>query len=308
MRTFATRYILVSVLLWLIGSSSFAQGVRAELSLSSDTMALGSVLYATLRISHPAETVIEFPTPRDFSPFEVLSTKPMATSTEDEISLDEIEYKIRTFSLSPKQVIALPYSWFSRSDTGSGVVFSDSLVLQRRVDQVLPELEYKYTNEPISLLDPPNFLRIMLLGLFIILLLTLFAFLLRKPIEKFVMMRTLKRNWERAQKGLARIGEEPNQEIQLESLNSLWRSYLDKNNDIQLGAMTTTELIAGVKKLNYLTLEDHQVLVKAANMRDQVLFAGVPVSGPEVKRLVIELARVFDSTFENRKEQYQSSR
>lgn len=283
-------------------------GVTARIDLTTDSIAIGRPITATLQIRHPAAVAVEFPTPRDFSPFELVSARPEATRTHDSISVDQVTYTIRTFSLAPLQVLDLPYTWYSRNDTGSGRVLSDSLVLQRRVAILSDSLAYRYDPTPLSLNDPPNYLRPMMLAMGLVLVLGILSLILHKPIRRMWGMRQIRRNWDRVKRALQRLAEEPNQEIQLESLNALWRSYLDPQQKFNLGAMTTTELPQGIRQLNYLSLSDQRALVKAAMLRDQVIFAAQPAATEQVASLIQDLARVFDETFSYRKIHFHKSR
>ncbi len=261
-----------------------------------------------MSIQHPEDVVVEFPTGRDFSPFELMSTNPRPTVTESGISRDVVDFNIRTFSLSPRQLLTLPYTWYGARDTGSSTLFSDTLFLHRNIASVNDSLEYRYSLTPIVLEDPPNYLNILLATFAVILLLILAGLSVRKPIQRFWAMRNLNRQSERVKKSLDRIALEQNQEIQLESLNSLWREYLDPQQKRQLGAMTTTELQQGIQKLSYLRIEDQKALLQAARLRDQVSFAGVSISKTEINAVIDSLKKIVDSTYTFRKNQLQSSK
>lgn len=289
----------------LLGQSA---GIKAELSINDLEIKLGKPVTVTVSISHPEEVIVEFPAGRDFSPFELINTSPRPTVTENGISHDVVDFHIRTFSLSPKQLLSLPYTWYGARDTGSSKLFSDTLFLQRNIPLVNDSLEYRYSLTPIVLADPPNYLNILLVTAGMILLLVLIGLGLRKPIKRFWAMRNLNRQSERVKKALDRIAVEQNQEIQLESLNTLWRDYLDPQQKRQLGAMTTTELSQGIQGLTYLRIEDQKALLHAARLRDQVSFAGIPISKTEINTVITSLKKIVDSTYTFRKNQLQSSK
>lgn len=290
---------------FLLGQSS---GINAELSIDNREIKLGKPVTATISISHPADVVVEFPSGRDFSPFELISTSPRPTITENGVSFDVVDFHIRTFSLAPKQLLSLPFTWYGARDTGSSKLFSDTLFLQRNITSVNDSLEYRYSITPIVLEDPPNYLNILLVTFGITVLLILAGLGLRKPINRFWALRNLNRQSERAKKALDRIAVEQNQEIQLESLNSLWRDFLDPQQKRQLGAMTTTELQNGIQSLKYLRIEDQKALIRAARLRDQVSFAGIPISKVEISTVIDSLKGIVDRTYTFRKSQLQRSK
>lgn len=290
---------------FLLGQSA---GIKAELAVNDHEIKLGKPITVTVSISHPDDVVVEFPAGRDFSPFELISTSPRPTVTEDGISFDVVDFHIRSFSLSSKQLLSLPYTWYGARDTGSSKLFSDTLFLQRNIDTVNDSLEYRYSLTPIVLKDPPNYLNNLLVISGIILLFVLLGLGLRRPIRRLWAMRNLNRQSDRVKKALDRIAVEQNQEIQLESLNSLWRDYLDPQQKRQLGAMTTTELIQGVQSLKYLRIEDQKALLHAARLRDQVSFAGIPISKTEINTVIESLKKIVDSTYTFRKSELQSSK
>lgn len=305
------RLFFSFLILFLISSSALlgqSTGIGAEIAIDDQEIKLGKPITVTVSIQHPEEVVVEFPTGRDFSPFELISTNPRPTVTQNGISNDVVDFQVRTFSLSPKQFLTLPYTWYGARDTGSSKLFSDTLFLHRNIAAVNDSLEYRYSLSPIVLEDPPNYLNILLVTFVITVLLILAGLSVRKPIQRFWAMRNLNRQCERVKKSLDRIGLEQNQEIQLESLNSLWRDYLDPHQKRQLGAMTTTELQQGIQKLSYLRIEDQKALLQAARLRDQVSFAGVSISKPEINAVIESLKKIVDSTYTFRKNQLQSSK
>lgn len=296
--------------LFLFGATLSGQSARihAELSIDNRNIKLGAPIVATVSIDHPADIVVEFPTGRDFSPFELIHSSPRPTVTENGRSRDIVDFHIRTFSLASKQVLSLPYSWYGARDTGSSKLFSDTLLLQRHIATVNDSLEYRYSMVPIVLEDPPNYLNILLLSFTAIVVMILLGLALRKPIRRFWAMRNLNRQSERVKKSLDRIAIEQNQEIQLESLNSLWREFLDPQQKRQLGAMTTTELQQGIQSLVHLKIEDRKALLQAAKLRDQVSFAGVSISKAEISSVIESLKRIVDRTYVFRKNQLQKSK
>ncbi len=293
---------------WLAGGLLQGQAVRASLELHADSFRLGSHVEATLSIWHPAQVVVEFPSARDFQPFELVSSRPQPTQTSDSQSFDVVVYTLRSFSLAPRQALSLPYSWYSRQDTGSGRVRSDSLMLLRNITVLADSLQYRSSNVLLPLQDPPNYLRAMLVTLGLGLVVLLLVVVLRRPLRKYWQLRNLGRGLDRAQRGLERLAQENNQEIQLDSLNTLWRAYVDPKAEHQLGAMTTTELREGVRRLRHLDISEQQVLVQASTMRDRVMFAGEAVARQEVSALVNGLKQVLDKTYAHRKAAIQEGR
>ncbi len=297
------------ILIWLsVGLMGQSRSIEASLALDTDTIALGRPITVTLSIRHPADVMIEFPTSRDFSPFELVKSVSEPTRTEGKESWDVVHYEIRTFSLAPKQVLNLPYAWYGARDTGRASLLADSLELRGRIPELSDSLSYRSSTDLLPISDPPNYLRLMLVSLFGLLILFGIAFFLRRPIRRYWKLRNLNRNWDRTQKGLERLSKEPNQEIQLESINRLWRTYLDPYQKHQLGAMTTTELREGIQALTYLRMEDQQALIKAADFRDRVSFAGQPLKKPELHSLIQSLEKIIDRTYEYRKARIQKSR
>lgn len=294
---------VICLLCLLIPSYSVAQRgtVTASLSVEADSIAIGEPLQISITVSHPSEAIIEFPTSRDFSPFGLIRGTATPTRTEGGLSLDEVEYEIRTFSLSPKQQLELPILWYNGQDTGQIRLLSDTFSLKRQIQQVNDSMEYRYTLTPVNLEDPPNYLSFLLLTFFALMLVSLLVFALRKPARRYWALRNLNRSTERMRKSLERLSKEQNQEIQLETLNTLWRNYLDPEQKIQLGAMTTTELSEGVQKLPYLNIEDQKALLEAARLRDQVSFAGHTVGYATIGDTFTAFQRVVDRVYQHRK-------
>lgn len=301
---------VILILLTVFMSNVVAQRgkVSASLEIQADSIAIGEALLVTVQVDHPSEAVIEFPTSRDFSPFELIRGTASPTLSEDGLSRDQVQYEVRTFSLSPRQQLDLPILWYNGRDTGQIRLLSDTFFLKRQIPQVNDSLEYRFTLTPVDLKDPPNYLSFLLVVFFVLLLTSLIVFALRKPARRYWALRSLNRSAERMRKALERLSREQNQEIQLETLNSLWRSFLDPEQDIQLGAMTTTELSEGVQKLSYLNIEDQKALLEAARLRDQVSFAGHAVGQSTISATFTALQRVVDRVYKHRKSLIQGAR
>lgn len=305
-----TCRLVWTMALWLLILPLVAQPdrVTATLTLSDDTMAIGRKLTATLRVEHPAKVVVEFPAPRDFAPFEIIETRPRPTESQAARSVDVVEYDIRTFALAAKQQLRLPYSWYSRRDTGSGFIVSDTLRLQSRVGRLSDSLTYRVERNLLPLSDPTDYFRLTLIGFAVVLLLSSIGFLMRRPIARMLARRQLRSQWQKASRDLQRLRGELNQEKQLEGINNLWRAYLDPVNRRHLGAYTTTELQEAVHNLDYLHIEEQRSLLNASELRDRVVFAGQRIPETQVDQLLRELQRVFDRAYAYRKARLHASR
>ena len=89
---------------------------------------------------------------------------------------------------------------------------------------------------------------------------------------------------------------------QVEHLNQLWKGYLDPDRSYKLQALTTNELKDELQKLDHLSEENQEKLIRASKLYDRAIYANNEVEGDEINDLLVQLLPAFEAEYQRRKE------
>ena len=256
-----------------------------------------------MSISHPENIVIVFPQDEeDFQPFELVSRMAHPTQTRSGISVDAVQYQLRTFEMIPHQAVLLPYAYLIGTDTIRQFIRSDSLEILFRVAEDTETTTFEAFEGIIPLSSPPNYHVWIVVGIVLLILLGIASFALRRPIDRYLKLQRLKQEWADIQRQFRKLEKYPEQASQFDQLNHLWKTYLDPKDKIGLRSMTTTELQNNLPLLMYLTRAQKDLLLTSAKMGDQVIYAGEEVPQEELKSLIWDLYEIIDAAYQERRE------
>lgn len=256
-----------------------------------------------MSLTHPEEMVVIFPRKEEaFQPFELVSSDVTPTKTKSGISVDAVRYRLRTFDLAPKQAVLLPYAYLIGSDTIQKFVRSDSLQILFRIPKGEESGNFQAFEGILTLPLPPNYSLWILIGIILLILLFILAIFLRQPLDRYLKLQRLKQEWMEVRKELKRLERHTDQSYQMDQLNHLWKEYLDQSDEIGLLSMTTTELQNNLPLLMFLTRSQKDILLKASQVGDQVIYAGESIPQEDFNTLIWELHEIIDTAYEERKE------
>lgn len=277
--------------------------VVAQLDLRADSLWVGRPLQARLEIRHAAEVVVVFPRrPADFAPFEVVAMRPEPTQTEGGLSRDVVEWDIRTFDLTDRQALSLSYAYLNGRDTVWQRITSDSLPLARLAPQEgSAHTAYRHGKDLLSWKVPPDYSGLLLLAALGLFVLGGLVFLLRRPLRRYVMLNRLRREWLGLRRAFAQLEHLPDQEAIFSQLNAHWRAYLDPDDTLGLGSMTTTELRTAIPSLMFLSRSQQDVLLEAARATDQVLYASARLDDNRVHDLIRRVWGIMETAYQERR-------
>lgn len=281
----------------------WAQDIRVDLHFVSDTTSIGMPVGLRLEIQHPSDMVVIFPhQSKDFLPFERVKIEPEPTFTESNTSIDAATYWIRTFELQDIQEIRLPYGYVIDGDTTWNYTSKDSVQINHRVLDFNGKVELVSQEGILPVDAPPNYFFITLASMGVVGFLALLVWVLRKPFQRQLALRQIRRQYLLLQRKLDRLQAEKDLPTRVEALNSLWKSYLDPKDQLHLRSLTTTELKQRVKDLSYLPESQQAVLLEASQLADKVIYAGQAITIVEVNQLTIQLQPIFKQELERRKD------
>lgn len=292
-----------------LGQDTLIQ-VSAQMTFLEDTVAVGKPFGIKLAITHPTEVVVLFPREADaFAPFEPVSVHAKPTKITGPLAYDEATIYIRTFDITPVQSLSLTYGYLSEGDTIWQKTETDSIKLVFRVDEANPTLmSFQGNVQPIQLNDPPNYVLIggvTLLGILVVLGLIR---ILRAPANRYFASRKLQSEYlqiEKQRKALATVDDSSHK---IESLNEIWKTYLDPSLQLNIKSLTRTELQGVLPKLTHLTPFQRDLLAEIALVGDQVLFAQMKADDQQLEYFRQALAPILLTEYERRKAEAKGNR
>lgn len=294
-------YSLILGLSFLIGSGQVAgQDLSGTLSFMEDSLAIGRPIGVRMAIKHPADVVVIFPEAREFAPFELVSFAPEPTQTLDGYSWDVAIYQVRSFQLKDRQALKLPYAYYQGSDTIRKFVRTDSITLNRRVLGGEDRTAFKAQEGLESLEDPPNYFRIFLLVAGILSLFLGVMLLLRKPIKRYLIIRRNRLDWLSFKRRLRELENMHDQPKLFDQLTQLWKGFLDPEDESGYRSMTTTEFKEALLTRSDFTLEQQQVLVEAAQLADQSVYAGERIQPHKITNILVQIRNVMSYVYADR--------
>ncbi|MEL6673732.1 MAG: hypothetical protein AAFR61_16120 [Bacteroidota bacterium] len=295
------RIFSIGLLLFGLLTSLQGQEVQAILSFDSDTMAIGMPVSLKLAIQHPQDVMVEFPTPRDFEPFEWVGSEPEPTQTLEGISWDVVTYQVRSFSLEEAQALFVPYAYYSGQDTFRAYAFSDTIRLNLRLTEWDPSMQYNLQTGLLELQDPPNYLLWISIILGVAALLLVIGYFLRHPVQRYLAYQKNQTEWQVVRRRLRKLEDEADQVYLFKELSQLWKGYLDPRDRRGFRFMTTTELRNHLERDPGFSQGQRGVLIRASQQGDQVIYAGKSLERPEIKHLIGELKQVLGHIYQIRK-------
>lgn len=296
---FYPLFLGLSLLLGSLGQV-VGQELSGTLSFQEDSLVIGRPIGVRMAIKHPADVVVIFPEAREFAPFELVSFAPEPTETLDGFSWDVVVYQVRSFQLKDKQALKLPYAYYVGNDTVRKFVRTDSIKLNRRVLGGEDRTIFKSQEGLESLEDPPNYFRIFLLVAGILSLVLGILLLLRKPIKRYLIIRRNRLDWLSFKRRLRELENLHDQPKLFDQLTQLWKGFLDPEDESGYRSMTTTEFKEALLSSSDFTLDQQQVLVEAAQLADQSVYAGERIQPHRITNILVQIRNVMSYVYTSR--------
>lgn len=278
----------------------YTQELSATLEFQSDSLIIGRPIAVKMAIQHPADVVVIFPEAREFAPFELVSFEPEPTQTLDGQSWDIVVYQVRSFQLEDKQALKLPYAFYDRNDTIRRFARTDSIKLNRRVQGGEDRTVFKMQDGLESLQDPPNYFRVFLLASGVLSLVLGLLLMLRKPIKRYLIIRRNRLDWLSFKRRLRELENLHDQPKLFDRLTQLWKGFLDPEDQSGYRSMTTTEFKEALLLRADFTLEQQQVLIEAAQLADQSVYAGERIQPHRITNILVQIRNVMSFVYASR--------
>ena len=279
----------------------YGQALQARLDLLTDSVVLGKTIEVRMSLLHSSRVAVIFPQKQDFpAPFELSRRQKLATDQRGSIIKSEMTYQVKSFGISSRQSLRLPYRFIRGKDTLEAFVSSDSLPFASRITAADSTYHFKANEGLYPLKDPPDYRWIMLVGIGGVLMIALMYALLRRPVQRWLRLRTVKKEWKLVyQKFLNLQKQMNNQALVLSQLNHIWKTYADPGGHYSLKSQTSTELPQVLKKFSYISPSHRQILLKLARTNDQVIYAGQSVEPQELTDLFTHIDPLLQELYEH---------
>ncbi|MEM6345578.1 MAG: hypothetical protein AAF927_16920 [Bacteroidota bacterium] len=277
--------------------------IVAELNFLADSLTLGKVVPIELKVIHPKDVSVIFPNhTANFRPFELVDFQAQPTIFTGNMLTDVAVYQVKSFDIADQQYLKLRFGSIMGTDTNwRHVVNSDTIFFARNLPAEFEDLAFKRFEALTELEEARSYRGLITLLTAIILIIGLFLLILRRPIRRYLAVRSHNLEWQGIKRQLKKLSQVHDQRIFFPAINKLWKAYLDPDNKLALLSLTTTELRTEISKLKYLTLEHQQNLIKTAVAADQVIYAGHAVDGLSPQEVSVRIRQVMQTVFEIRK-------
>jgi hypothetical protein len=298
-----TKHLIGTViLLSLLTTEGWGQPVRTMLEFQQDSLRLGQTIELRLLVERPPGTQVILPNQsRYFVPFEMLTYEVEPTRTVNGKEWDAVQYRLRSFEVKEYQTLSLEVGYLQNRDTVFQTVESDTIFLSGLVSGELEQLDYLVYEDLVPLTDPPNYRMAILLGVALLIVVAALFLVLRKPVRRYLAMRSLQMEWQQVRRKLKKLEQLQDQSVFFPAINTLWKSYMDPDEKMALRSMTTTELRAEITRISYLNAEQQKSLIQIAQAGDAVIYAGESDSGMDPSQVILTLRKILRQNFEQKK-------
>jgi hypothetical protein len=231
--------------LWLV-SVAWAQEVKAPrgVFLSDSVIKIGERVQFALTYAYPANREVRFPdSVYKYSPFELIGKSYFVTTTRKGISYDSAVYTLTTFETDSVQYLRLPVMVMKGGDTT--LVYTDTariIVVPSIIS--LPEKPVILTNTEFKEVKLRLNYPYIMLGLGILLVLIIIVYLLfGERIRRSYALRRLQRRYDRFVAEMDGRMAAPMSDKLVESVLSLWKSYLEGLHNVPYTSYTSKEIM-----------------------------------------------------------------
>ena len=233
-----------------IAQSAFSQRSIPEGKFLSDSIEVGKPFFYSLSYRHAPAREIFFPdTSFNFSPFEIISKKSFASTTDEKgvITLDSAIYQLVTFDVSPKQFLKLPVFVFQKRDCTAVFTGLDSIFLKKNnLLSTIDTSRLKAETNLIPLGREFNFSVLIGTMALVIGVLGAVYWIFGKDIYKqWQLIKLQRRHLEylRSFNRLLRNAREKNNIKDAESAIIVWKNYLERLENKPFATYTTREIM-----------------------------------------------------------------
>ena len=242
---------------------------KPTLNFLNDSVLIGEPTPISFSYHHKSDLEVLFPDSTfSFSPFE-FERKAIFTTKTDSLSKDSCIYWLSTFELDKIQTLKLPVFVFNKKDSIPVYSNIDTIILTEVITVVSDTLQIKENVDYQNV--ETNFNSILFIIVFgsIIIILSVLGILFRKKIILFFKVRKLKKSYEKFTSDYKSsiTNYESSKDVKtLESLITVWKSYVEKTTGIPLTKLSTKEIQQSI---------DNPAIIELLKTVDGEVFGGI---------------------------------
>jgi hypothetical protein len=230
----------------LMAAISHAQS--PELRFKKDSVRFGEHLHAVLSYQHdPAQEVLFPDSNYSYAPFEFVSKSFYPTSSDSASSMDSVVYVLRTFEDLEVYKLSLPVMIMGTKDTVKLYSEADSAFFKPFITAPSDTLKLISNTIPLALDTSFNFWILAIVIGFLILMVLASYLLFGKRIWKEIKRYRIRLAHERFLKQFDQLNNQSMTVVDMETLVSLWKKYIEKLSDKPITTHTSAEIATQLK-------------------------------------------------------------
>ena len=297
------RYLIGLCLLWPLWV--MGQPITVTVESLTDRVQVGMPFQVELSVRHPENVVVVFPdSAAQFAPYEVTGKTPKPTQTSEGTSVDRALYDLLTWETDSLQYIQFSAGYIDQQGDTQYVASNKVEVLFVPVITTKEDtLKLKMHQGVLPVVEPVNWLLLLVIGFFGSVVLGLGIFILYKPIGRMFRRWRVAQEWTRfIREYEAVLPLLPKQDEYTTALSKAWKRYLDRSGSRSLAALTTQELQEALPHIEILDQDDIEVLVNLGRSRDRILYAGLPEQEEELRKFHAAVGKIMKKEYARRQE------
>ncbi|MEM7039132.1 MAG: hypothetical protein AAF570_19305 [Bacteroidota bacterium] len=267
---------------------------------------VGMPFEVEMRIRHPETMTVVFPDSlKDFAPFELHSSKPLPTQTNEGTSVDVVMYKLYAWEIDSIQFVQLPGRYIDE-DQDTIVVLSNREALEflPEIDNYTDSLKVKWIEEVAEIAEPFDWKMFGIILVAVVIILGAALYFLWNPIQNMFRRWQINREWKKYTARLQKVPSIlPDQEAYVSALNKVWKAYFDRDWKLALGSMTTEELRYALPKMEHLKAGDRTNLLRISESADRIMYAQKPMEEAELREYYQEVSNIMEREYTRRKQE-----
>ena len=223
-----------------------SQEIRLKGRFSADTIQIGEPVFYSFTVKYPRERMVLLPDSAfNFAPFELSEKTYYPTRSDSVFSTDSVVYTLSTFELDRIQQLRLPAYLVQGRD--STVIFSDpdSVVIQEMIAVLTDSAAYVENTAYTEVPRETNYPYIIAGSVVALAIMVALAFIFSKPLRRQYKIYKLKkqyRKYDTEYRQALNDYEENTGKMRQEDLLWIWKSYMEKLENIPYTKLTTKEI------------------------------------------------------------------
>lgn len=196
------------------------------------------------------------------------------------VAQDSLWLELRTWEIEDQQMLAPIFRLVTGTDTLVWLPTSDTLAFAARIPNYHDGLPLKPDYTLLPVVRPFDWAGWLLFVTGVLVLLGIAGWLLRRPVARWWHRRQLERRYRDLKNALAQQHQRAEREPleALNTLNALWKTWLEADWDTCLRSLTAREVVAVLSLRKELAEAERDLLFELVRMEEHCNYAGQPLA------------------------------